>query len=199
MLLAWLLCPFAAAQTISWPEITTESKPAARWWWMGSAVDKENLTHNLNAYAKAGMGTMEITPIYGVKGNDENDIPFLSSHWMEMLQYTEGEANRLGMQIDMNTGTGWPFGGPEVTIEDAACKLFVSEYTLQGGEQLKEKIEVADEKQRAYAKLSRLMAFSDKGKCINLTSKVKDGILQWKAPKGNWQLIAPFAERHSRK
>jgi hypothetical protein len=54
VLLAWLLCPFAAAQTISWPEITTESKPAARWWWMGSAVDKENLTHNLNAYAKAG-------------------------------------------------------------------------------------------------------------------------------------------------
>lgn len=192
MLLAWLLCPFAAAQTISWPEITTESKPAARWWWMGSAVDKENLTHNLNAYAKAGMGTMEITPIYGVKGNDENDIPFLSSHWMEMLQYTESEANRLGMQIDMNTGTGWPFGGPEVAIEDAACKLFVSEYTLQGGEQLKEKIEVADEKQRTYAKLSRLMAFSDKGKCINLTSKVKDGILQWKAPKGNWQLIAAF-------
>lgn len=36
------------------------------------------------------------------------------------------------------------------------------------------------------------MAFSDKGKCINLTSKVKDGILQWKAPKGNWQLIAAF-------
>ena len=49
-------------------------KLAARWWWMGSAVDKENLTRNLEAYAAAGMGTMEITPIYGVQGNDAKDI-----------------------------------------------------------------------------------------------------------------------------
>lgn len=55
-----------------------DAKPAARWWWMGSAVDKENLTRNLEAYAAAGMGTMEITPIYGVQGNDAKDIPFLS-------------------------------------------------------------------------------------------------------------------------
>lgn len=121
------------AQDIAWPEIGLEAKPAARWWWMGSAVDKENLTRNLEAYAAAGMGTMEITPIYGVQGNDANDIPFLSPRWMQMLQYTESEASRLGMQIDMNTGTGWPFGGPEVAIEDAACKLLVTEYRLKGG------------------------------------------------------------------
>ena len=89
---------------------------------MGNAVDKENLSRNLDAYAKAGMGTMEITPIYGVNGNDANEIPFLSDGWMKMLRHTENEAGHLGMQIDMNTGTGWPFGGPEVGIEDAACK-----------------------------------------------------------------------------
>lgn len=61
-----------------------------------------------------------------------------------MLQYTESEASRLGMQIDMNTGTGWPFGGPEVGIEDAACKLFVTEYRLEGGNTLDQRIEVAD-------------------------------------------------------
>ena len=189
---ALLMGTFTGAQTTDWPEIKTEAKPAARWWWMGSAVDKDNLSRNLDAYAKAGMGTMEITPIYGVKGNDANDIPFLSARWMEMLQYTESEAARLGMKIDMNTGTGWPFGGPEVGIEDAAAKLFISEYELKGGERLKDKIEVADAKQRPYAKLSRLMAYSDKGKCIDLTDKVKEGVLQWKAPKGNWRLIAAF-------
>ena len=61
---------FLSAQDVSWPEIGLDAKPAARWWWMGSAVDKENLTRNLEAYAAAGMGTMEITPIYGVQGND---------------------------------------------------------------------------------------------------------------------------------
>lgn len=192
-----------AAQNISWPEVTTENKPGARWWWMGSAVDKENLTRNLETYAKAGMGSLEITPIYGVKGNDANEIRFLTPEWMQMLRHTESEAARLGMQIDMNTGTGWPFGGPEVGIEDAACKLLVEEYTLKGGERLKQKIEVTDAKQRPHAKLCRLMAFrtsvedaaAKKKKAVNcydLTSKVRDGKLQWKAPKGEWRLIAAF-------
>lgn len=74
-----------SAQNLAWPEISLEAKPAARWWWMGSAVDRDNLTHNLETYAAAGMGTMEITPIYGVQGNDANDIPFLSPRWMQML------------------------------------------------------------------------------------------------------------------
>lgn len=192
-----------SAQSILWPEVTVEAKPAARWWWMGSAVDAANLTHNLEAYSKAGMGTMEITPIYGVQGNDANDIQFLSPQWMQVLRHTENEAARLGMEIDMNTGTGWPFGGPEVSVEDAACKLLITEYALKGGERLKEKVEVTDEKQRPYARLARLMAFrvlTDSStlkeqkavRCYDLTSKLTDGKLNWKAPKGEWRLIAAF-------
>lgn len=199
LLIASLATGMVFAQSTSWPEVKIDAKPAARWWWMGSAVDKANLTHNLQEYAKAGMGTMEITPIYGVQGNDANDISFLSPQWMEMLRHTESEAARLGMKIDMNAGTGWPFGGPEVSIKDAACKLLISEYTLKGGERLKEKILVPDEKQRPYARLSRLMAYnilSAGGKkelrCIDLTSLVKDDMLQWKAPKGKWRIIAAF-------
>ena len=37
----------AIAQSNSWPKITTEMRPGARWWWLGSAVDKTNLTYNL--------------------------------------------------------------------------------------------------------------------------------------------------------
>lgn len=197
-----LTAGIVSAQSVDWPEVKTEAKPAARWWWMGSAVDKANLTYNLEEYAKAGMGTMEITPIYGVQRNEANDIPFLSPQWMQMLQHTESEATRLGMQIDMNTGTGWPFGGPEVALEDAACKLLIEEYNLKGGERLTKKIAVADAKESSYAKLERLMAFpvgnsskmtpAGKAVCFDLTDKVKEGILNWKAPKGEWHLIAAF-------
>ncbi|EEC97578.1 hypothetical protein PRABACTJOHN_01005, partial [Parabacteroides johnsonii DSM 18315] len=86
----------------SWPEITIESCPATRWWWLGSAVDTANLTYNLETYAQAGLGGVEITPIYGVQGNDTHEIPFLSPTWMRMLQHTCSECKRLGMETDMN-------------------------------------------------------------------------------------------------
>lgn len=196
----WLLviafvisCVRSYAQVTSWPNINVEAKPATRWWWMGSAVDKENLTRNIKSYAEAGMGTLEITPIYGVQGNDANEIPFLSPQWMEMLRHTQSEAHRNGMQIDMNTGTGWPFGSPEVSLEDAASCLLISEYKLKGCERLRVKVEPEDKTQKAHAVLSRLMGFSDKGICLDLTLKVDNkGMLNWKASKGNWRLIAAF-------
>ncbi|MBQ8672523.1 MAG: glycosyl hydrolase family 2 [Bacteroides sp.] len=193
-LLGCALLSVASAQEIAWPEVTTEAKPAARWWWLGSAVDKENLSHNLSLYAAAGMGSLEITPIYGVQGNDANDIPFLSPRWMEMLRHTQDEARRLGMQIDMNTGTGWPFGGPEVSVEEAASRLLITEYRLKRGERLQQRIEVGDKRQQPHARLERLMAFDESkpGRCLDLTDKVKEGELDWTAPKGEWRLIAAF-------
>lgn len=176
----------------SWPEITAESRPATRWWWLGSAVDTANLTYNLETYAQAGLGGVEITPIYGVQGNDAHEIPFLSPDWMRMLQHTRSECKRLGMETDMNAGTGWPFGGPMISLENAATKAIFREYAAKGGERLRTAIEAEDRKQRDVANLSRLMAFSDKGERIDITSKVKNNRLDWTVPAGNWRLIALF-------
>lgn len=189
---AGLMTLSLSAQTTSWYPVKPEMKPAARWWWMGSAVDKENLHYNISEYASKGMGGLEITPIYGVKGNDANEIPFLSPKWMDMYRYTVSEGNKFGVKIDMNTGTGWPFGGPKVTMDDAATKVIFEEYTLKKGERLTQEIIVSDEKQRPYAKLSKLMAYSDKRQTLDLTAKVIFGKLDWKAPAGKWQLIAVF-------
>ncbi|MCR4994085.1 MAG: glycosyl hydrolase family 2 [Bacteroidales bacterium] len=101
------------------------SFPGTRWWWLGSAVDEENLRWNLREYASRGIGAVEITPIYGVKGNHVNNIPFLSERWMEMLRVCMDEGRKVGIQVDMNCGTGWPFGGPEVPLSEAACKLVI--------------------------------------------------------------------------
>ena len=61
-----------------WPVVNQEAKPGARWWWLGSAVDKENLEWNMRQYAEHGIGALEITPIYGVQGNQSNNIPYLT-------------------------------------------------------------------------------------------------------------------------
>src|SRR5262245_9876772 len=125
---------------LNWPPVTRQSRPWTRWWWHGSAVNKSDLTAQMEKYEKAGLGGLEITPIYGVKGAEASFINFLSPAWMEMLEYALKEADRLGMGVDMATGTGWPFGGPWVGDEDA-CKNFVHQrYTLKSGQRLDEPI-----------------------------------------------------------
>ncbi len=180
------------AQELNWPTSSIIAKPGTRWWWMGSAVDTLNLDYNLKEYASSGMGTMEITPIYGVEGNEAMEIPFLSKKWMDMYKFTYEKAKDLGMQIDMNTGTGWPFGGQNVKIEDAASKLLISEYNVKGGKLTKLEIGVDDPKQQDVAKLERLMAFSSFGEVLDLTKDVKNGELKVKLPKGSWHIIAAF-------
>ncbi len=184
-----------SAKNTDWPQSTIEAKPWVRWWWMGSAVNEKGLTYNLEAMSKAGLGGVEITPIYGVKGQEANYLDHLSPKWMEMLAFTESEAQRLGMSVDMSMGTGWPFGGPEVTIEDAAAKSVFQEYTVAGGSSSNEKVKVTDEKQAEVAYLSKLMAYSNDGKQrFDITSNVaSDGAVNWKAPQGqDWKLVALF-------
>ncbi|VBB48020.1 conserved exported hypothetical protein [uncultured Paludibacter sp.] len=176
-----------------WPPVTAETKPWTRWWWLGSAVDKDNLTYNICKLGKAGMGGVEITPIYGVKGFENKYINYLSPQWMNMLAHTEAEAENIGMKVDMNTGTGWPFGGPEVTIQEAASKaIFQTYYNVEGGTKIRLNVIVNDKKQQTVASFSRLMAYSQKGERLNLTHLVSDGVLEWESPKGEWKLIALF-------
>lgn len=99
------------------------SCPGIRWWWLGSAVTEDGIRYNMEQFASRGIRTVEITPIYGVQGNEANNIDFLSPKWMKMLRFCMEEGKRLGIQIDMNCGTGWPFGGPDVPLEEAACKV----------------------------------------------------------------------------
>ncbi len=89
-------------------------KPWTYWWWMGSSVNEEDITEQLEGMAQAGLGGVHIIPIYGEKGDEENFIAYLSERWMEVLEHTIREARRLGMDVDMTMGTGWPFGGADI-------------------------------------------------------------------------------------
>lgn len=54
-------------------------------------------------------------------------------------------------------------------------------------------MKVEEEKQRPVATLSRVMAYNaDNKQCLNLTSKAKNGQLQWKAPAGHWHIITLY-------
>lgn len=180
-----------------WYTVAQENRPGVRWWWHGSAVDTEGLDFNLREFADKGIGAVEITPIYGVQGNEANDIPYLSDKWMDMLAHVESKGNELGVRVDMNNGTGWPFGGPNVTTEESARKLLVDTFTLKAGEH--HRILPPDEKQRGIATLQRVMAYDSKG-VRDITSMVSgDSILS--LPKGmkSAKIYALFSGRTMQK
>lgn len=253
--------PSAQRGQREWPAITAETKPWTRWWWQGSAVDRASLTAQLEAMAARGLGGVEVTPIYGVRGVDARFIQYLSPQWMAMLDHTLREATRLKLRVDMATGTGWPFGGPWVSDETAPRSLSYKTWTLSTGERLTERImlrqaplvraignqvHVVNEgapgdpprgsassapvikpnvrpleindlvepvaanrnlqalalEQVKYPRdlpLTVLMAYSDGGDAVDLTSRVqKDGTLDWTAPQGRWTLYALFSGWHGK-
>src|SRR5262245_40191755 len=217
---------------LNWPPVTKQTKPWTRWWWHGSAVNRGDLTAEMEKYQQAGLGGLEITPIYGVKGAEDRFINFLSPVWLGMFEHTLKEADRLGMGVDMATGTGWPFGGPWVEVEDA-CKNFAYQiHRLKAGRRLDEpiiytqkpfvravgrRVDVGELKDLVNANpnmqelaldqvrfetqlpLVALMAYSDRGKTLDLTIKVgQDGKLDWVAPAGEWTLYAIFQGWHGK-
>ena len=172
-----------------WPVANPEAKPGARWWWLGSAVDKENLQWNMREYAKHGIGALEITPLYGVQGNDRNNIPYLSDKWMEMLRFTQEQGRQNGIEIDMATGTGWPFGGPWVPLEESACRAVFVEQSFIGDKAVNIDLRPTEERDRKNAVLHKAMLFGHNGSVKDVTDCMKDGLLNWKATKEDSRLL----------
>ncbi|WP_417941044.1 glycosyl hydrolase [Flavobacterium sp. RS13.1] len=210
------------SNTALWPETSSINQPWTRWWWMGSAVDKPNLKKSLVDFHKAGIGGVEITPIYGVKGEENNFIDYLSPKWMEMLDYTIHVSDSLHMQVDMVLGTGWPYGGSHVTLPHAATKLIVEKYQLKKNETIDRSIKLEDTKEKTPTELLYVVAYGSDGSYVNLTDQLKNknsklndkGIegasvtlpntlepnkLKWKAKKTDYTIYAVFSGKTGQK
>lgn len=189
----FLALAYGQASALSWPKVTQQNKPWTYWWWLGSAVDEPNLTEHLEKYHKAGLGGVHIIPIYGAKGYEQRYVEYLSPRWMELLGHTIKEAKRLDMGVDITTGTGWPFGGPGVSVEDATAAVVFGKYEVEGGKGLAEPVKSEYRKDGVEARLQALMAYSDEGGIVDLTEKVdQSGHLDWVSPEGKWRLYAVF-------
>lgn len=159
-----LLALSATAQT--WPTPLPGAKAGVRWWWFGSAVDPFNLKYNLDQLHQAGVGAVEITPIYGIQGNEKNDLQYLSPEWMQALQFTEKTAAEDSIEVDLNNGTGWPFGGPWVSLDESACKAIFVDTIVSTKADISKINFTIPAKEKGYAKFVTARSFKagDKGK-----------------------------------
>jgi alpha-L-rhamnosidase len=111
-----------------------DTKPMMRWWWFGTSVEKPEILRELQQMKADGIGGVELAFVYPqvldapAKGliND----PFLSPAMLGNVRYAQSEARKLGLRVDVTLGSGWPYGGPATTLEEAASRLRVVEIAI---------------------------------------------------------------------
>jgi hypothetical protein len=108
-----------------------------RWWWFGPAVTKLELEREMRAMQAAGIGGFEVQPVYPLALDDSatgiRTLPFLSDDFLDALRFTGAKARELGLRMDVTLGSGWPYGGPGVTIDRAAGRLREERVTVPAG------------------------------------------------------------------
>jgi hypothetical protein len=106
-----------------------DSRIMMRWWWFGPAVTKPELEREIRAMKAAGIGGFEVSPVYPLTLDDPQhgivNLPYLSPGFLDALHFAAQTANRLGMRFDLNLGSGWPYGGPNTPVTQAAGSLRV--------------------------------------------------------------------------
>ncbi len=135
----------APAVTFSWrtlAEPPASARPWTRWWWPGGDVEVPRLLEQLDELKAAGFGGVEIQPFENGMTTIRDEAVRARVHSFDSPEYYEklttvmaGAAER-GMAVDLNHLSGWPPGGPQVTLGDSLQNLVVGEVEVRGGARL---------------------------------------------------------------
>ncbi len=117
-----------------------ESRLRCYWWWLNSMATKASITRDLEEMKKNGYGGASIidagSSSYNVAAKTPAGPLFMSPAWMELYKHAVKEAERLGIELSVNTQSGWNPGGPTITPELAQKKIVFSETKIQGGKKI---------------------------------------------------------------
>lgn len=113
-----------------------DARPLMRWWWFGPAVTKPELARELETMQKAGIGGVEIQPVYPMALDDPakgiRNLRYLSPEFLDAISFANRTARSLGLRVDITLGSGWPYGGPGTTLDLAAGRLRVVSVPITG-------------------------------------------------------------------
>ena len=106
-----------------------DSRIMMRWWWFGPAVSSTEIDRELRLMKESGIGGVEVQPVYPLMLDDPSkgikNLSYLSNDFIEALRFAAKRADELGLRFDLTLGSGWPYGGPQVSVAEAAGRLRV--------------------------------------------------------------------------
>lgn len=101
-----------------------DARIMVRWWWFGPAVTEAQLEREMRLMKEGGIGGFEVQPTYPLTLDNAapglRNLPFLSDDFLGALRFTSQKARELGLRMDLTVGSGWPYGGPQVSVDRAA-------------------------------------------------------------------------------
>jgi len=104
-----------------------DARPMVRWWWFGAAVTRPEILRELQQMKADGIGGAELAFVYPEVLDDParglKNLPFLSPEMLGDVTYAQAEGRKLGLRIDVTLCSGWPYGGPATTLEQASTHL----------------------------------------------------------------------------
>ena len=114
-----------------------DSRPIVRWWWFGPAVVKPEILRELEQMKADGIQGAELAfeypEVLDDPSKDLKNLQFLSPEMLDDVAYAQSEGRKLGLRIDLTLCSGWPYGGPSVTLEDAVGRLRVAQVPVPAG------------------------------------------------------------------
>jgi alpha-L-rhamnosidase len=114
-----------------------EARPMVRWWWFGPTVVKPEILRELQQMKADGIQGAELAFVYPIVLDDPAEglksLPFLSPEMLDDVTYAQVEGRKLGLRIDTTLCSGWPYGGPHITLEEAATRLRIAEVSVPPG------------------------------------------------------------------
>ncbi|TFW34927.1 glycosyl hydrolase [Massilia horti] len=105
----------------------SDARPMMRWWWFGPAVNNAELEREIRAMKAGGFGGFEIQPVYPMELDDPargiKNVPYLSPEFLDSVSFANRTGRANGMRVDITLGSGWPYGGPHISAQNAAARL----------------------------------------------------------------------------
>jgi len=111
-----------------------DARPMVRWWWFGPAVTAAEIDREIAAMKAGGFGGFEVQPTYPLAPDgapsDLKNLPYLSPPFLTALRHAGDTARASGMRFDVTLGSGWPFGGPHVSVTQAAADVWMVQVAI---------------------------------------------------------------------
>lgn len=187
-------------------EPPSSCRPHTRWWWLGNAIAKDDITWQLEQMHEQGIGGVEQITMQEVyeKGN----VPYLSEEYFDLVTHAIREAKRLGMEFSLNFGgPGWVIGGSWVPPEDRSKNMVPTLMVLEGplrcdcdlptkalegpGKGEIRPRDVGDKDHLLAVVAARMVdGILQEDSLTDLTESVEGRRLRWDVPAGRWQVTA---------